>query len=96
LEEGKPSAISVISVSGVLIKTIQFSSLPKVVQLDVSSLSRGAYIVKLMCGSETLYRKFEKLKVGSVSNETSQGQLQTVKYPLIYKYQKNRKKKRRG
>jgi len=55
------SAISVLSVSGVVIKTIQPNALNKKIQLDISSLSAGVYYIKLINGDKVLYKQFVKL-----------------------------------
>jgi hypothetical protein len=42
-------------------KTIQLNNLNKVVQLDVSSLVSGVYIVKVMSGDKVMYKQFVKM-----------------------------------
>lgn len=59
--QSKPSTISVISVTGVVMKTIQSNASNKVVQLDVSSLVRGVYIIKVINGGKVAYKQFLKL-----------------------------------
>ncbi len=61
LELNKPSTISVISTTGVVIKTIQSNASNKVVQLDVSSLVSGVYTVKVISGDKNMYKQFVKL-----------------------------------
>ncbi len=61
LQLNKPSTMSVISASGVLVKTIQSNASDKVVQLYVSSMVSGVYTVKVMCGNQVLYKQFVKL-----------------------------------
>jgi len=61
LQVNSKSAISVLSVSGAVIKTIQSNGLNKKVQLDVSSLSAGVYFIKVMNGDKILYKQFVKL-----------------------------------
>lgn len=61
LPQNKPSAISVISASGVVLKTIQSNTLAKIVQLDVSSLVSGVYRVKVVCADKVMYKPFVKL-----------------------------------
>ena len=55
------SAISILSVSGVTIKTIQPGTLNKNIQLDVSSLSAGIYYIKVINGDKIFYKQFLKL-----------------------------------
>ena len=61
LQLNKPSTISIISASGVLMKTIQLNNLNKVVQLDVSTLVSGVYTIKVMSGDKVMNRQFVKL-----------------------------------
>jgi hypothetical protein len=61
LQLNKPSTISIISASGVLLKTIQSNTSNKVVQPDVSSLVSGVYIVKVISGDRMVYKQFLKL-----------------------------------
>lgn len=61
LQTNHKSGISVLSVSGVVIKTIQSNALNKNVHLDVSSLSAGVYFIKLINGDKILYKQFVKL-----------------------------------
>ena len=55
------STISLLSVSGVVIKTIRSSSLNKITQMNVSSLSAGVYYIKVMNGGKILYKQFVKI-----------------------------------
>ena len=61
LQPGKLSTISVISASGIIMKTIQSINSNKVVQLDVSSLVSGAYTVKVVSGDKMVHKQFVKL-----------------------------------
>jgi hypothetical protein len=61
LQLNKPSTISVLSSTGVLLKTIQSNASIKVVQLDVSSLASGVYTIKVMSGEKVMYKQFVKL-----------------------------------
>ncbi|MEJ7676798.1 MAG: Ig-like domain-containing protein [Segetibacter sp.] len=61
LQQNKPSTISVLSASGVVLKTIQSNASDKVVQLDVSSLASGMYTIKVVSGVKLLYKQFVKL-----------------------------------
>jgi hypothetical protein len=56
-----PSTISVMSSTGVLLKTIQSNASNKVVQLDVSSLASGVYTIKVINGGKVAYKQFVKL-----------------------------------
>ena len=58
--QNKSSTISVISVSGVVLKTIQPTSNQRM-QMDVSSLRPGVYFLKVLCGDKVLYKQFVKL-----------------------------------
>ncbi len=60
LQQDKQATVSVISSSGVLMKNIQSSGPAKEVQLDVSSLISGVYIIKVVCGDKMLYKQFVK------------------------------------
>ena len=61
LQPGKQSTISVISASGIIMKTIQSNNSNKVVQLDVASLVSGVYTVKVVSGDKVVYKHFVKL-----------------------------------
>lgn len=61
LQLNKPSTISVMSSTGVLLKTFQSNASDKVVQLDVSSLVSGIYIIKVINGNKVAYKQFVKL-----------------------------------
>jgi uncharacterized delta-60 repeat protein len=61
LQRNKQATISVISSTGVVMKTKQLSSSTQTTQLNVSSLKSGVYIIKLVSGDEILYRRFVKL-----------------------------------
>ncbi len=61
LQQNKPTIISVISVSGIAMKTTQLNSSNQTIQLDVSSLARGVYTMKMVYGDKIMYRQFVKL-----------------------------------
>ncbi len=61
LQLNKPSTISVISASGVVMKTIQSNASNKVAQLDVSSMVSGVYTIKVVSGDKVMYKQFVKL-----------------------------------
>jgi uncharacterized repeat protein (TIGR03803 family) len=60
-KENTKSAISIISASGVIVKTIQSHALNGLIKFDVSSLSNGPYFIRLVNGGKIIYRKFVKL-----------------------------------
>ncbi len=60
LQLNKPSTISVISAAGAVLKTMQSNSSNKAVQLDVSSLVSGVYIIKVVSGDKVMYKQFVK------------------------------------
>lgn len=53
--------VSVMSVSGVVIKTIQSNTSNQNIQLDVSTLGSGIYIIKIVSGDKILSKQFVKL-----------------------------------
>lgn len=61
IQQNKPATISVISASGVVMKTIQSNISNKVVQLDVSSMVSGVYTIKVVSGYKAMYKQFVKL-----------------------------------
>ena len=61
LQTNNRSTITVLSVSGALIKTIRPGALNKNVQLDVSSLNGGVYFIKVINGDKVMYKQFIKL-----------------------------------
>ncbi len=60
-DQNKKSAVSVVSVSGALIKGLQSNNLNKKITLDVSTLSAGVYFIKVINGDKVIYTKFIKL-----------------------------------
>ena len=61
LPENKRLSLVVLSSSGVVIKTMQLNNLSKVVQLDVSTMVSGVYLIKVTSGSKTVVKQFLKL-----------------------------------
>jgi hypothetical protein len=67
LQQNRTVTISVISVSGIVMKTMKTMKTMKInnsiqtIQLDVSSLVRGAYTIKITSGDKTAYKQFVKL-----------------------------------
>ena len=60
LQQNKQTNISVLSVAGVLMKTMQLNALSQTVQLDVSSLPAGVYTIKMISGDKVMYKQFVK------------------------------------
>ncbi len=61
LKQNKPLTISVISASGIIMKTLRSNSSTEKIQLDVSSYGSGVYAVKIISGERIRYRQFVKL-----------------------------------
>ena len=59
LQQNKPATISIISASGIIMKTMRISN--AATQLDVLSLKSGVYTIKIVSGDKTLYKQFVKL-----------------------------------
>jgi len=59
LQQNKPATISITSVSGIVLKTIQTNN--STIQLDVSSLVSGVYTIKIVSGDRITYKQFVKL-----------------------------------
>lgn len=57
--QGKAATISIISASGVVMKTIQANNQNQ--QIDISSIASGVYTVKVVSGDKTMYKQFVKL-----------------------------------
>ncbi len=61
LSRKKDFKISVLSITGAVIKTINCKTSGKVIEVDVSSLSEGAYILQASSGLTRRSRTFVKL-----------------------------------
>ncbi|MEO6454459.1 MAG: FG-GAP-like repeat-containing protein [Ginsengibacter sp.] len=61
LQNNKQATLSIMSVSGALMKTKKINGLTGNIQLNVSSLARGTYTIKLISGDKIMYKKFVKL-----------------------------------
>jgi hypothetical protein len=61
LLENTKSALSVLSATGVIVKTINASTLGKNLKLNVSMLSSGVYFIKFVNGDKILYKQFLKM-----------------------------------
>jgi len=61
LQKNKTAILSVISSTGVVMQTKQLSNSTQNIQLNVSSLVCGVYILKVVIGDQILYTRFVKL-----------------------------------
>lgn len=61
LEQKQKIFLSVMSASGVILKTMEASGYSRTINLDVSSLGSGMYMVKIASGNKVMYRQFVKL-----------------------------------
>ena len=61
LQQNKPTILSIISSSGVVIKTIQTSGSNQTIPLNVSLLASGVYTVKIVNGDKVINKQFVKL-----------------------------------
>ncbi|MEO6327951.1 MAG: choice-of-anchor tandem repeat GloVer-containing protein [Ginsengibacter sp.] len=61
LPKDMQTTLLVISVSGVVMRTMQLNSSFQTTQLNVSSLVSGVYIIKMISGDKTIYSRFVKL-----------------------------------
>ena len=59
LRQNKPATLSIISASGIALKTMLISN--AATQLDVSSLASGVYMINIVSGDKILYKQFVKL-----------------------------------
>ena len=60
-EKNKPTMISIISAAGVVVKTTQSTGSTKLVQMDISSLASGVYMIRVTSDDKVLYKQFVKL-----------------------------------
>ncbi len=61
LKKDKPSVIMLLSLSGTVLKSWSEGSLSTALLLDVSSVSAGVYVVKVITGEKVLYKQFVKM-----------------------------------
>ena len=61
LQPDKPTTISIISGTGTVVKTIPSKNPGKIIQIDLSALNNGVYIVQLVQGTKVFQKKFLKL-----------------------------------
>lgn len=61
LQQNQNMQISVLSSSGMIMKTVQSNTSDQNVQLDVSSLQSGIYIIRIVSGDKILSKQFVKL-----------------------------------
>ncbi len=55
------STVSIINSSGAMVRAIKVNSRNKIVQLNVSSLTRGTYFIKIISGDKVRNKRFVKL-----------------------------------
>jgi len=60
LQQNKQAIISIISASGIVMKTMQTNSSTQT-QINVSTLAKGMYTIKIISGDKVLYKQFVKL-----------------------------------
>lgn len=61
LQQNKQATISVISVSGIVLKTVHINASAQTIPINVSSLISGMYLLKVVCGNTVLHKQFVKL-----------------------------------
>lgn len=54
-------SMSVIPATEIIVKTLQVTGIGRVLELNVSSLIKGVYTIKMTCGDKVTYRQFVKL-----------------------------------
>lgn len=60
-QQNKRTVITVLSASGVILKTLQPTSLANTMQVNVSSLAKGMYILRITNGNKIVHKQFVKL-----------------------------------
>ena len=60
VQNNKELKISILSISGILLKTINSNKSNSVVQVDVSSLMAGTYLLQAVSGDKIVYKQFVK------------------------------------
>ncbi len=60
LQKDKYASLSIISASGILLKTKQLKSSDQTMQLNVSSLVSGMYTIKIVSDDKVMYKQFLK------------------------------------
>jgi hypothetical protein len=60
VRKDKESKISILSINGVLLKTINSNKSNSVVHVDVSSLKAGTYLVQAVLNDKIVYKQFIK------------------------------------
>jgi hypothetical protein len=61
LQRNKQATIAVISLSGAVIKTLRTTSSNQTIPLNVSSLAKGVYTIRVVSGDKVMHKKFVKL-----------------------------------
>ena len=59
LQQNKPATMSIISISGIVLKTMKISK--SLTQLNVSSLTAGVYTIKIVSADKIMHKQFVKL-----------------------------------
>jgi hypothetical protein len=61
LRPDKPLTLSLVSATGVILKSVQVNISNQRQQMDVSSLKAGVYIIRVLNGGKVAYKQFVKL-----------------------------------
>lgn len=61
VQRNKQTSVSIISSSGVIMRTMQPGPSTQTIQFDVSTLPRGTYTIKMVNGNKIVYRRFVKM-----------------------------------
>jgi uncharacterized delta-60 repeat protein len=61
LQQNKRLTVSILSVSGITVKMFETGSDARSIQLDVSSLASGVYMIKVVNAKDVFYKQFVKL-----------------------------------
>jgi len=59
-QKDKELKVSILSINGILLKTINSNKSNSVIQVDVSSLMAGTYLVQAVSGDKIVYKQFVK------------------------------------
>jgi len=60
IQKNRDLKISILSIDGITIKTINSGTLNSAIRADVSNLSAGIYLVQAISGDNIIYGKFVK------------------------------------
>lgn len=61
LQHRKHTTITIISASGVIMKTVQPATLTPTIQVNVSPLAKGVYILRISNGNKIMHKQFVKI-----------------------------------